>query len=175
MWRMAFITDCRPLAGVLSGTTVLSNPSLAPMFERISRIIFSMFDSGWRPARDIDDVICWHRREWNVRADYLVNYTMDIRKSWFQRGRISAEDFANANILVHTDGGTRAGTCSAAAWCVEAVVRKGGCEVTIPVLLAGTFITDPISSFTAEAIALEEAVEAVRALTKATSHQPSDV
>ena len=169
------ITDCKPLAGVINGETVLSEPSLAPMFERITRNIFSMFQSDWRPARDIDDMVRWQQRAWNVRADYLVNYTMESRRSWYQSGRISTEDLANANFLVHTDGGTRAGTCSAAAWCIEAVVCKGAYAVTTTIVIAGTFISDPISSFTAESIALDEAVEAVRKLTLEIGSRPSNM
>jgi len=160
---------------VVNGETVLSDLSLAPMFERITRNIFGMFESEWRPARDIDDMVCWQQRSWNVRADYLVNYTMESRRSWFQSGHITTEDLANANLLVPTDGGTRAGTCSAAAWCIEAVVCRGGFAVTIPILIAGTFISDPISSFTAESIALDEAVEAVRKLTLEICSRPSNM
>ena len=91
--RIVFITDCKPLAGVVNGTTALTDQRLAPMFERITSNIFKVIQSGWRPARDIDDMICWQQGAWNVRADYLANYTMDERKSWFQAGDIDRGPF----------------------------------------------------------------------------------
>ena len=112
----------------------------------------------------MDDIVFWHKRAWNLRADYLVNYTMDEQTSWFQRGPLPEAGLANSNLIVHMDGGTRAGKCSAAAWCIEAVAHYGSYITTVPVILAGTYIQDPISSFTAEALALEEAALAVHSI-----------
>ena len=58
--------------------------------------------------------------------------------------------------VMHCDGGTRAAKCSAAAWVLEAhVTTDHGYEV---MLLArkGIYIASPVSSFTAELIALED-------------------
>ena len=62
------------------------------------------------------------------------------------------------NIVVHSDGGTRAGTCSATGWIVEVGVHDGCTWVFRPLVMAGTYISSPISSFHAEALALEECV-----------------
>ena len=68
------------------------------------------------------------------------------------------------NFVAHSDGGTRAGTCSAAPWFIEVVVSRGDVEMRFPVLMGGVFISDPVSSFLAEVLALEEAIKAIRRL-----------
>ena len=65
---------------------------------------------------------------------------------------------------MHADGGTREGRCSATAWCIEAVHVRGQTQARSLVLIAGTFISDPVSSFLAEHIALDEAVQALDTL-----------
>ncbi|CAK0901216.1 unnamed protein product [Prorocentrum cordatum] len=171
--RVLFITDCKPLAGVVNGTTVLAAPSLGPVFDRITKSMFNVMGYGWRPAQDADDMVVWHKRDWNIKADFLVNYTMDEKKSWYHSFPIESVDLSGANFLIHSDGGTRAASCSAAAWCVEAVTRRGLIETTTLFIIAGTFISDPISSFTAEALALEEAAKAVEELIYRIGERPS--
>ena len=171
--RILFITDCKPLAGVVNGTTALAAPSLGPVFARTTQSLFNIMEYGWRPAQDADDMVLWHRRDWNIRADYLVNHTMDERRSWYQLFPTDSLDMDQTNLLIHSDGGTRAGSCSAAAWCVEAVTRRGPMECTRLLIIAGTFISDPVSSFTAEALALEEAAQAVEELALKIRNRPS--
>ena len=162
--RFSIIVDCLPLAAVVNGQTSLANPSLEPVFGRITRNLFAMLDRGWKPSRDIDDAIVWQPREFNKMADFLVNYTMDERKSWAKVFPERADVSPEANFLVHADGGTREGRCSAAAWCIEAVHVRGQTQARSVVLIAGTFISDPVSSFLAETIALDEAVQALDTL-----------
>ena len=57
--RFVFITDCRPLAGVVTGTTELEKPALKPIFDRITRMLFDIFERGWRPATDVEDAVMW--------------------------------------------------------------------------------------------------------------------
>ena len=54
-----------------------------------------------------------------------------------------------------------------------AVTRRGLIETTTLFIIAGTFISDPISSFTAEALALEEAAKAVEELIHRIGERPS--
>ena len=61
-----------------------------------------------------------------------------------------------------TDGGTRVGKCSAAAWYIEGVVG----DRTFPVLMEGTFLCVPVSSFLAETIALESAIQKIRKISR---------
>ena len=96
-------------------------------------------------------------------ADYLANYTMDEGRSWFQI--CSTHVDANAgHFLIQTDGGSRAGQCSAAAWVIEVVSTMGDSRTTSPLVTGGTYISTPVSSFTAEAMALDEAARAVSSL-----------
>ena len=159
--RFAFVTDCQPLSAVVNGLTVLTNGSLEPVLCRITRNIFSLLEREWKPARDIDDAVVWRPRDYNKIADYLVNHTMDERKSWAKTFPDSATLSCAANFLVHFDGGTRAGQCSAAAWCIEALTVCGQSTKRSFVIQAGTFMSDPVSSFLAETIAMDEAVQAL--------------
>ena len=60
---------------------------------------------------------------------------------------------------VHFDGGTRIGNCSAAAWYLESRVARDGYEYIFPLVMAGTFMQVPVSSFLVEAIGLEESTK----------------
>ena len=95
-----------------------------------------------------------------------VNYTMDMQCDWQKRFEVSNLDLDlnETNIVAHSDGGTRAEKCSAASWFVEAVTFRGGSEKRFPVLMGGTFMSTPISSFLAEALGLEAAIKAVRSI-----------
>ena len=73
-------------------------------------------------------------------------------------------DIDNANLLCHSDGGTRAASCSAAGWYLEAVVERENRCYTFPLAMAGEHLHEPISSFTAELIGLEDAVSYVHML-----------
>ena len=117
-----------------------------------------MIDLGRRPPRTTDDPVVWHKRAWNTTADYLVNHTMDEQRSWYQIFAQPNEqcDLALTNLVLHLEGGTRIGRCLAAAWYLEAVTCRNGIEHIVPLAMSGTFLSDPISSFTAEAIALDE-------------------
>ena len=118
-----------------------------------------MLAKGWNPSRDIDHAVHWRPREFNKIADYLVNHTMDSKRSWPHAFPLSerSPSFKSANLLMHLDGGSRANSCSAAAWYLECVAG----QVRFPVAMARMFMQRPISSFEAEAIGLDEAVEAL--------------
>ena len=105
----------------------------------------------------------WRRRCFNRIADHIANYTMDIQRSWCQKFIPPVDNVSvqKANFVIHTDGGTRANKCSSSAWYVEAHVQLPSGTASFPICMAGRFISTPISSFTAEAIALEEAVDLI--------------
>ena len=156
-----FITDCQPVAGVTNGHTKLTNNSLAPVFQRIARRLFSMLDRGWGLSTCGADPVIWRRRDFNQIADYLVNHTMDMQHSWFQRCTPPIESFgvSGCNLIIHFDGGTRAGNCSASAWYIEARVLHQGVFILFPLVMGGTYVEEPISSFLAESLAFDEASE----------------
>ena len=120
-----------------------------------------MFDSGLLPNCPHLDPVIWRKREFNKKADFLVNHTMDVRGSWHQVCPIPFPDLSlsEANFIIHFDGGTRGDDCSAAAWILEARVHRDKTVVEFPVMLCGKFMCPAVSSFMAEAIALESCTE----------------
>ena len=99
-------------------------------------------------------------------ADYLVNHTMDEQRSWSQIfGALPMSSFSG-NLLLHFDGGTRSGSCSGAAWYLEAVLEKDRTRLIAPVAASGTYMADPVSSFTAELVAFDEATELISCITR---------
>ena len=122
--------------------------------------LFSLLQQGWSPHTQTANPVLWHRRSFNKVADLLVNYTMDTGKDWVQTLEPPFSDFSTsmANFLCHTDGGSRQGSCSGISWCIEAIVRREGSIHTFPVARGGKFIRTPISSFTTEMLALDEAI-----------------
>ena len=122
--------------------------------------MFQMISEGWSPFCLSSSPVVWQRREYNKIADYIVNNTMDRKTSWQQVFEPPLADFTplEANFICHSDGGTRAASCSAAGWFLEAVVIRGELRYTFPVAMHGQFFNEPISSFLAEAIAVDEAI-----------------
>lgn len=108
----------------------------------------------------------WHRRENNRIADFIVNHTMDRGSDCFHRFDAPIQNFSihEANLLCHSDGGTRVGKCSATGWIVEAIVVRGDAKYTFPLAMAGKFLQKPISSFTVETLALDEAIDYIHKL-----------
>ena len=96
-----------------------------------------------------------------MKADHLANYTMDVRRSWHQFCPMPSSDVSltEANFILHFDGGTREEDCSAAAWILEARVVQDCRLMIFPVAYCGKFLHPPVSSFLAEAIALESCTE----------------
>ena len=65
------------------------------------------------------------------------------------------------NYTFHSDGGTRAEMCSGTGWTMDVCVTMPGRDAgTHRVAAAATFLAQPISSFTAECIALDQATAA---------------
>ena len=111
----------------------------------------------WSPCCDWANPVAWHRRDFNKLADFIVNCTFDSRDDSMSRSDHSL-DLGNANFLCHSDGGTRECTCSAAGWIIEAVVEHDGRNLQLPIAMPDKFLAQPVSSFTAELIALDDAI-----------------
>ena len=84
---------------------------------------------------------------------------MDMGEDWHEDlqpagGKISPW---SANLICYSDGGTRQGSCSGAAWILEAHVLEDGLPQVRPIARGGKYISLPVSSFFFEAIALDEA------------------
>ena len=78
------VSDCKPLVQVIIGQVSPSSSTLLPPLHRVTANIVRMFDIGMRPHVQHLDPVIWQRLELNKRADFLVNYTMDIGKTWLQ-------------------------------------------------------------------------------------------
>ena len=101
----------------------------------------------------------WMRRNNNKVADGLADLTMDRKCSWSHEYPISLKIDAS-NILVQTDGGVREEECAAASWMVG--LWDMASQQYEPLLAGGTYLTEPVSVFMAEAIALDEATVQVK-------------
>lgn len=84
---------------------------------------------------------------------------MDIKRDWAEYFMLpNSFRSKSVNIVGHSDGGTRAESCSAAGWVVEAIMEQDGETQIATVALCGTYFKEPISSLLAEAIALEDMI-----------------
>ena len=156
------VCDCKPLVDVAMGTCPLTDMSLQPSSRRLTRSLATVIMKGMQPLRSHGDPVLWRKRDCNKIAYHLVNVTMDAQSSWEEV--YPPSDFAlnliHANFVMHCDGGTRASQCSAGAWVLEAHVdTEHGVEV-IFLGRKGIYMASPISSFTAELIALESCATA---------------
>ena len=119
-----------------------------------------MLALGWRLSTSLADPVVWARRDANIIADHLVNYTMDSQTDWTEDSRngLNAKD---CSIVCHSDGGTRGQSCSGAAWFIEAVSCKNGRQQSDVLAMGGQFLEPAVSSFMAETIALDNAISVV--------------
>ena len=167
MWQKShkhflFIVDCQPLCNVICGKSPLESPDSENTCHRTTENIKALFFLGWAPPRRWEDPVFWKPREYNRIADYLVSATMDLKTSWSRQLNDIPAD--GCNIICHSDGGTRIGMCSAAAYIVEARVERDGVSTTIVLAMGGIYMDNPVSSFDVEAIALEECSSCARRL-----------
>ena len=120
--KFTIVCDCKPLVEVAMGVNPLNDCSLQPGFRRLTRSLANLILGGLLPMQSHVDPILWRSRDSNKIADHLVNVTMDTKQSWEELAppgdpRI---DLTEANFVMHCDGGTRVGTCSAATRVLEA-------------------------------------------------------
>eukprot|EP00959_Pyramimonas_sp_CCMP1952_P351902 7373109-Pyramimonas_sp.AAC.1 len=92
---------------------------------------------------------------------------MDLEAFWTRQLQDIVAD--RCNIICHSDGGARIGRCSAAAYTVEARVVKDCVFTTVVLAVGGLYMDCPVSSFLAEAIALEECASCARRLIESDS------
>ena len=76
--------------------------------------------------------------------------------------------------MLFSDGGSRS-DCSASAWVLCVWATRGGKRKLVPAIAGGIFFPEPISSFAAETIALEEATKELKSWRRAEiSAEPSE-
>jgi hypothetical protein len=134
----------------------------------MTKMLFELILRNWSPHDCIADPITWQRREHNKKADFIVNHTMDRKQDWKREFQPPFSDFTlrDANLICHSDGGTRGEACSAAGWIIEASVTRDGAISIFPLVWCGKYFAEPLSSFLAEAIAVEDMITYISELTQ---------
>ena len=132
--------------------------ALSDVLARVANHLSCLLQSGWSPPFDWEDPVQWRPREKNTVADYLANYTMDVESAW---SRTFDWPFPNYQLdecclVLHFDGGTRRHRCSGAAWVADVGAFAEGQWTSKHLAMGGTYYDAPISSFTAETLALAE-------------------
>jgi len=158
------VIDCKPLQAIACGHSPLTNPELASIFENIVDNTGQLLDHDWNPPQPWADPIIWRPRDKNVTADYLANYTMDIGSSWYKcfDWPFPGWSFNDCNFVVHSDGGTRRAQCSSSAWVIDVGRFADGSWQFRRFAMGGTYSAAPLSSFTAESLALAECALCLR-------------
>ena len=168
--QVLFVVDCQPLQRIVCGHAPCLNPGALHLIDRTCDNLAALVLSGWLPAERWRDPVTWRRRNYNVIADHLVNYTMDVRQTWSLEFDWPHPSRAlhDCNLIAHTDGGARGRDCAASAWIIEEVVFGGGDRHKLA--MGGTFLESWTDSFSAEAAALSECTTVVRRLVERLAH-----
>lgn len=153
--RLCGVTDCKPLACVLNGAAKVTDPATPPVFDRMAKSLFRIVVVGWQPCKNSSNITSWRKRELNLEADLFANFTMDTGESWvrlfYPPCRLNVD---NANLLVHTDGGSRVPDGAAGAWICEVYVVTPTSAWQFPLVMGGIFIVQGCSAFQAETLAM---------------------
>ena len=146
-----FIVDCQPVQRVLCGHSPLLAAELPNTYQKIADNLGQVLDEGWQALQPWGDPVIWGPRGENVTADFLANYTMDTAASWSKcfDWPFAGRQVQDCNFVIRSDGGTRCGQCSAAAWVVDVGLFTEGCWDFRRLGMGGTFMPSPISSFSA--------------------------
>jgi len=155
-----FVVDCKPLADVINGHTKLQCDELRDTVEKMVSKLGDIVECNWLPSGLWTDPVRWAPRKHNIVADYLCNCSMDYQKSLHETFSVVMP--RNFNIIVHSDGGART-TCASAAWVAEITSWQAETREWQVQTLAysATYINSWVSSFTAETMALYQAVDFV--------------
>ena len=137
---------------------IIINNELRPLLSRVLDNVVKIIGCGWLPPLIHQDPVMWTQQDNNQLADYLCNFTMDVKRTTWKHVRLNADDSPPGcgHILAFYDGGSRP-DCAASAWLIGKVVKAGEIWTFQPRVAGGIFFETPISSFLAEAIALEHA------------------
>ncbi len=156
-----FVCDSKSVVDVLCGRARLQNEKDNPIMERITGNFVSIMSRGWTPPQLADDPVVWMPRDHNKVADGLADFTMDGAASW-SKTYTTALRLPEANVIVQTDGGRRSQGCAAAAVIIGLFAIVAGQPLYEPWLAEGHFLTEAVTVFEAEAIALDIASEKVK-------------
>ena len=123
-------------------------------------MLIKIWDRGWRPQKLWSDPVVWRPRRWNLGADYLCNLAMDTSQNWKEVDAAALADAlrSGCNLQLHSDGGLRQGSCAATGWTLSAWTYSRSVWTRKLVAKQCMFLKVPCSSFLAETLALEAAL-----------------
>ena len=132
-----------------------------PVFERMARRLFELFDLAWRPPSITDDPVIWAPRDQNQQAHALCNAAMDQGRDWRRAWPTPSWYEENRHgILAFSDGGYRGRNQAAIGWIMYYVGITGGRIQMEPLAAEAQFVSAGIhDSFTAEVLALDSCIE----------------
>ncbi|CAK0895791.1 unnamed protein product [Prorocentrum cordatum] len=144
--RLALVVvDCQPLPRIICGHAPCVDPLASQLVRRTCDNIVKWINSGCYPQDLGADPVACRRREYNVIADHLADYTMDAQRTWSVHSDwlYPRKSLRECSLIVFSDGGARGRACAASAW---AVAR--------PLAIGCTFDSTWIDAFWPEAAAL---------------------
>ena len=166
--RITFVVDCQILEHLFSGGSPLHDDAYRPVMLRVSRLMANLIRWGWLPRTNATAFVEWRPREWNKGADFLCNFVMDHGMPIHSVDELAIGNGLahGCNLQIHSDGGRRLGESSACAWTlygytydvVDKTWRKdlwGKVGMPLP---------EELTSFAAEAIALETDFDAINTI-----------
>ena len=154
--RLWVQVDCKSVADVCNGVSVLKAPHLEPIFRRVVQTLYDVSTRGWRPRRDVDPVVLWSPRELNTPADHMVNAAMDTGRNWTWKDEDLLRAASGLAVKICVDGGLRrqdTRACPGAFGCAAYARMPDGSHR--PFLLAGLVVHGMKLAFHADASALE--------------------
>ena len=141
------------------GQSVLAAEALESIFRRICDKLLLLSKLGWRPKRDIDNLLIWARREFNTPPDHLANAAMDNDSAyeWRENSKLQQAKRDGESFRICIDGGRRERERKAAiAFAVYSVsLGSDGEQMQRLVWMSAQPVQNMISAFQTEATALE--------------------
>ena len=160
--RLWLQVDCKGIADIMGGRAVLQAPHLELLFRRMCDSLLFLCASDWKPKQDVEDIVIWSPRQYNIVADHLVNAAMDNNCDWDWEDAEAIQQCLNGSSCprVCVDSGYRRPSDMAA---IGVAVFTYDSKY-IPLRYAARLLQDVRSAFQSEAHALDLALEILRNL-----------
>ena len=155
-----FILDSRSVAQVLNGQAVLKDDAYGPLFERMGANTAKLLGKGLLPPRPWDDPFEWGPRCFNVRDDAVCNLVLDTDTDFaYLSSDVEAIMRMRPHFFIYSYGGCRGQEVTAISWVIYAVVAAADRWQLIDMAVQYRRLSGDMSSFRAEAPAVEAASE----------------
>ena len=157
--RLQVRVDNKTVADLVNGRAALADDSFRQLFVRILRKLAALSERGWLPMRGHLPLVRWRRREHNNVADHVANHVLETRTSWTWRPVDHARAVAASRFLLCCNGGFASERGAAASSLIDLSTER-----QVLVGTRGTHMCSCRSAFEAEAVALDEGLEAFLAV-----------